>query len=97
MYTDNTLKNNNLKPEITFTYEVGTDIKLFKNRLGIDVTYYDTRSRNQIISIPLTSSTSYSSRIINAGEIQNYGFEVMLNAVPVKLANGFQWNIALNY
>lgn len=97
MYTDNVLKNNNLKPEITFTYEVGTDIKLFKNRLGIDFTYYDTRSRNQIISIPLTSSTSYSSRIINAGEIQNYGFEIMLNAVPIKLANGFQWNIALNY
>jgi len=97
LYTDNTLKNNNLKPEITFTYEVGTDIKLFKNRLGIDFTYYDTRSKNQIISVPLTSSTSYSSRIINAGEIQNYGFEIMLNAVPIKLSNGFQWNLALNY
>ncbi len=91
------LKNNNLKPESITTYEIGTDIRLMKSRLGLDLTFYDTRSKNQIIDIPLTSSTSYSSRVINAGEIQNKGFEVMLNAVPIQKDNGFQWSITLNY
>src|SRR5690606_33462206 len=91
------LKNNNLKPESVTTYEVGTDLRFFNNRLALDFTYYDTRSKNQILQIPLAESTSYSSRIINAGEIRNSGFEVMLNATPLALPNGFKWDIALNW
>ena len=97
LYSSSSLKNNNLKPESITTYEIGTDIRLFKNRIGLDFTYYDTRSKNQIIDIPLTSSTSYDSRVINAGEIQNKGIEVMLNAVPVQKENSFEWAITLNY
>ena len=93
----NSLLNNNLKPETVTTYEIGADIRLFNNRLGLDVTYYDTRSKDQIIQVPLAASTSYGDRVINAGEIQNKGFEVMLNATPLKLENGFEWNLILNY
>jgi TonB-linked SusC/RagA family outer membrane protein len=93
----NSLKNNNLRPETITTYEIGTEIKLFENRLGFDFTFYDTKSKDQIINVPLASSTSYSSRVINAGEIQNKGFEIMLNATPVRLDNSFEWNIMINY
>ena len=95
--SSSTLKNNNLKPESITTYEIGTDIRLMNNRIGLDFTYYDTRSKNQIIDIPLTSSTSYSSRVINAGEIQNKGIEVMFNAVPIQKDDGFKWSLTLNY
>lgn len=91
------LKNNNLKPESITTYEVGGDIRLFNNKIGLDFTFYDTRSKDQIIGIPLTSSTSYNSRTINAGEIQNKGFELMLNATPVQSASGFKWDVMVNF
>jgi TonB-linked SusC/RagA family outer membrane protein len=91
------LKNNNLKPESITTYEIGTDIKLLNNRLNLDFTFYDTRAENQIINVPLTSSTSYSSRVINAGEIQNTGFEIMLSAVPIQNDNGLRWTTGINF
>ena len=94
---ESNLKNNTLKPEKIKTYEIGTDIRLFNNRLGIDLTYYDTRSMDQIINIPLTASTSYNSRVINAGEIQNKGFEIMLNATPILTSGGFEWKTSINF
>ncbi len=90
------LKNNNLRPESITTYEIGADIKLFENRLGLDLTYYDTRSKDQIINVPLARSTSYNSRVINAGEIQNKGFEVMLYFTPIRLED-FKWDVNVNY
>ncbi len=94
--TGSALPNTALKPEKVFTYEIGTDIRLFDDRLGFDFTWYDIRSKNQIIGLPLTSSTSYSSRTINAGEIQNRGLEIMMNVVPVRTAK-FRWDVILNF
>ncbi|WP_421919292.1 SusC/RagA family TonB-linked outer membrane protein [Marinifilum sp.] len=91
------MKNNKLKPEEVTTLEVGGDIKLLNNRFGVDFTFYDTRTRNQIINIPLTQSTGKSSRFINAGEVQSKGIELMVNATPIKTRSGFEWNIGLNY
>lgn len=92
----NWLPNVDLKPEKVATYEIGTEIKLFDNRLNFDFTWYDIRSKNQIIPLPLTSSTSYGSRMINAGEIQNKGFEIMTNIVPVKTKD-FTWDVIVNF
>lgn len=94
--TGSGLPNAALKPEKVSTYEIGTDIRLFDNRLGFDFTYYDIRSKNQIIGLPLTSSTGYSSRTINAGEIQNKGFELMMTVVPVR-TNAFNWDVTVNF
>ncbi len=91
------LKNANLKPELTNTYEIGTSLGFFNNRLGLDVTYYDIRSINQIMHLPMVQSSGQSGRIINAGEIKNSGLEVMLSATPVQTAGGFRWNINVNW
>lgn len=91
------LANFSLKPEISTSYEAGLEMKFFKNRIGLDVTYYNTVTKNQILNIPLSLTSGYNSRAINAGEIINYGIEVMLNAVPLKMANGFQWNVDINF
>lgn len=90
------LVNPNLKPEISTSMETGFDVRFFKNRLGVDFTYYNTQSKNQILPIPLTISSGYSARIINAGLIQNQGIEVTLNATPVKKRN-FSWDVAVNF
>lgn len=91
------LKNPNLKPELTNTYEIGTSIGFFNNRLGLDVTYYDIRSINQIMALPIVQSSGQLSRVINAGEIKNSGVEFVLNATPVQTAGGFRWNVTVNW
>jgi TonB-linked SusC/RagA family outer membrane protein len=92
-----TLANAALLPEISNSFETGFDARFFNDRIGLDFTYYSTNSENQILPIPLSNTTGYSARIINAGVIQNWGTEVMLNVVPVKLSNGFRWDVTLNH
>ncbi|MDP5169098.1 MAG: SusC/RagA family TonB-linked outer membrane protein [Bacteroidia bacterium] len=91
------LVNPELKPEISTSFEIGADLRFFKGRVGLDLTYYNIQSRNQIIGIPLTNTTGYSQKLINAGEVRNYGYEAMLNVVPVKMNNGFTWDVNFNF
>ncbi len=93
----NVLKNENLKPEEATSIEVGADLRFFNNRLGLDVTYYNSTVENQIITLPVSNTSGFNSRIINAGEIRNYGIEVVLNTVPVKTKGGFTWNSDVNF
>ena len=91
------IRNPNLKPEISSSYELGTDIRFLSGRLGLDFTYYDTRSRNQILRIDIDRTSGYAQRVINAGEIKNSGVELMLNATPVQLDNSLKWDINVNW
>lgn len=85
-----------LKPEETKSFEFGLDAKFFNNRLGVDFTYYDSKTENQIIGIEVPSSSGFSKELINAGEISNSGIELMLYATPIKW-NGLQWDVTLNW
>lgn len=91
------LKNENLKPEESQSYEFGADIRLFSGRVGLDVTYYKSSVKNQILELPVSITSGFQSRIINAGEIENKGIEIVLNATPLKLKNSFKWNTAVNF
>ncbi|MDP4286091.1 MAG: SusC/RagA family TonB-linked outer membrane protein [Bacteroidota bacterium] len=91
------LNNQNLKPEKSSTTEIGAEVSAFQGRLGLDVTLYNTSSKNQILSLPTPISSGYNSRVINAGEISNKGIEVQLTAVPLRLKNGFEWNMMINF
>ncbi|WP_394990045.1 SusC/RagA family TonB-linked outer membrane protein [Emticicia sp.] len=86
-----TLFNANLKPEITSSYEFGLDLRLFKNRLGLDLAYYNNNSRNQILAVPLDPTSGFSNALINAGLINSKGVEVKLNGKIVNNTN-FKWN-----
>lgn len=90
-----TLFDENVKNELIRNYEVGADIRFFDNRLGLDFAWYKMNATNQLINLPI-SSVAYSNKKINAGNIQNEGFELVLNAVPVKQTN-FQWNTNFNF
>lgn len=89
------LKNNVLKPEISTSTEFGMDLRFLSNRIGLDLTWYNTDSRNQIISIPTAAPSGYTNKLINAGELQNRGIEVTLRATPVD--RNFKWNFSVNY
>ncbi|WP_419788580.1 TonB-dependent receptor domain-containing protein [Mucilaginibacter sp. SP1R1] len=88
-------KNSQLKPEIATSYETGADVSFFQDRLGLSFTWYKTNNKNQIIQVPTTIASGASSKLINAGNIQNQGIELTLNAVPVK--GKFTWRTEFNF
>jgi len=92
----NALLNPELKPEITSSYEIGADVRLWQNRVGLDVTYYNKISKNQILDVNVSNASGYLSKLLNAGKIENKGIELQLTATPVKTDN-FQWDISVNW
>lgn len=92
----NTLGNPDLKPEMTTSIEFGFDVRFFENRLGLDLTYYDQTSKDQIFGVPVAASSGYLSQIKNAGEINNNGFEIVLNATPL-IIDEFRWDLTVNF
>ena len=93
---NNALLNAELKPEITSSYEIGADIRLWQNRVALDLTYYNKVSENQILNVNISNATGYASKLLNAGKITNKGVEVQLTVTPVKTGK-FQWDIGLNW
>jgi TonB-linked SusC/RagA family outer membrane protein len=84
------------KPELTTSYEAGLDWKFLKNRLGLNFTYYNTQTKNQLLLIGLPPASLFDQKYINAGLIQNHGIELVANVSPVAGKN-FRWDAALNY
>jgi iron complex outermembrane recepter protein len=90
-----TLQPTFLKPQRSSSFEIGTQLAFFNNRLSFDLTYYRIKSIDQILSGQLAWSTGVNSIIYNTGELQNQGVEFILRGTPVKTED-FEWNIGLN-
>ena len=88
--------NTDFKPEISTNYEAGVDFRVFNNRLGVDFAYYYNRTKNQIIDAPMDPTTGYSKATINSGTVQNMGYEIEVEAVPV-LTRDFSWTLRFNW
>ena len=89
--------NPNLQPERTKEIEFGIDVRLFNNRVGIDATYFDRKSVDQILRNAQTAPTSgFRFQVINAGEMTNKGLEIVLDLVPVRTKN-LEWSITTNF
>lgn len=81
--------------ELLKTFEAGINLRFF-NRVDLDVNYYNTHATNQLINIPLNPFSRYNSFKANAGDINNTGLEVTLNADIIRNTN-FKWNLLANY
>ena len=77
---DNQLGNNEIEPEFTTEYEIGTDLRFLNNRISLDFTYYFRSTTNQIVPINLARSSGFNSKVTNIGEVTNEGIEIGLNA-----------------
>ena len=84
-----------LKPEKTTAIEFGTDLRFFENRLGLDITWYKSNSKDQIIPVPVSESAGFSTFVTNAGEIENRGWEFIIRGTPVK-SEDFRWDVSFN-
>ncbi|MXV52895.1 SusC/RagA family TonB-linked outer membrane protein [Pedobacter sp. HMF7647] len=91
----NQYRSGKVKPALTKSWEVGSELRFF-NRFGLDFAYYVDNNINQIISLDIPSTTGYSSAQVNAGNIQRKGWELSLNATPLKSKN-FNWDVTLNF
>jgi len=90
-------KNNaDLKPERTASKELGLDLAFLNNRIGLELTYYDATTSDQIIPIQVTGATGYTSKYVNSGSVNNKGIEAILNLTPVR-KNDFTWNLTFNF
>jgi TonB-linked SusC/RagA family outer membrane protein len=88
--------NENLKPERTRTIDLGTELKFFDNRLGVEFTWYKSNSKDQIFQVPISETTGYALVVENVGEIENKGIELIVSASPVRTSS-FQWDIFANF
>ncbi|SMO65674.1 TonB-linked outer membrane protein, SusC/RagA family [Saccharicrinis carchari] len=91
-----TLPSTTLRPETTNSWEVGAELGFFKNRLSFDFTYYQAHSTDQIMAVPISVTSGFSHKVINAGSIDNKGVELMINAIPVEKEH-FKWDVGLTY
>ncbi len=92
----NTLPPIGLKPEFTTSMEAGLEVKFFDNRFGLDLAYFNNITNNQIITANISGSSGFTSRVINAGEIQSKGVELQLYADIVRTKD-FGWRTTINW
>ncbi len=90
------LKNADLKPEQQISKEIGLDLSMFKSRLNISATYYNNSTINQIVNVQTAYETGFNNRVVNAGEIQNKGFEISAAGIVVRTKN-FTWRSSANF
>ena len=86
-----------LKPEETNSWEIGAETRFFDNRLSLDLTYYDQTTVNQILSVATSTATGYAAMLLNAGEIENKGVEIMLTGAVLDNPSGLKWDVTLNW
>jgi TonB-linked SusC/RagA family outer membrane protein len=94
---NNTLYDDKVVNELIKSFETGAELRFFNSRVGVDFTYYKKNATNQLIDLPMDPLSGYSFKRINAGNIQNTGVELMVDATILNNPNSLNWNIAANY
>ena len=93
---DNDLGNPELKPEISTEYEVGLDLRFLGERARLDMAYYNRTTVDQIFPVEIAPSTGFRQRLVNAGEVKNYGWEVTVGGLPI-VTPSFEWDVQVNW
>lgn len=86
-----------LSPEFTTSKEVGGDIAFLKSRIDLQASYFSEKTTNETVSIGVSPTTGYQSATKNLGEMDNKGLELDLKLEPLRLANGFRWDVGVHY
>lgn len=91
-----TLPNLFLKPYTLSEFELGTELKFYKNRLGLDLAYFNRKTNNEIINGSLSEATGFSNQQIGTGSTQNQGLEALVTGTPIE-TSGFRWTSSFNF
>jgi TonB-linked SusC/RagA family outer membrane protein len=98
-YYTNTIANNDLQPLNRTNVEAGVEAKFLRNRIGLDVTWFQYTDGPQIFNVPLSDATGYTSQLVNAVKTQRQGWEITVNGTPVRpeKPGGFSWDVLANW
>lgn len=91
------LYDNNVKSELIKSTEFGAELRFFNSRFGLDVLVYKSNATNQLINLPLDPLSGYTAKKINAGDIQNKGFELVVDGKILTNPNSLLWNVTANF
>ena len=92
----NFIANQDLLPEKTTSFEIGGDLRFFSDRLGLDITYYNALTENQIIALPVAISSGFTQQVVNGGGVRSKGIEIIADIVQIR-NSGFQWSSQVNF
>ena len=90
-----TIPNVNLLPERTTALEIGGEVRLLKNKINIEATYYNALTDNQIITLPSPISSGYNARVVNGSQVRSKGVEIIMGVTPI--TGEFKWNTTFNF
>lgn len=90
-----TVPNANLVAFSRNEAEIGLDLRMFQNRLSLDLAYYNNNTTNDIVNVATSPFSGFNGASANLGEISNVGFEFLVSGTPIRTAN-FEWNVSLN-
>ncbi len=96
LYLPDTLIGTNVKPNTIVSLEYGAELKMLKNRLAVDFTYFKYDEKNSIIAAPVSKASAYGFTLVNGGLVHRKGIEVALTMTPIKTQN-LRWDIFANY
>jgi TonB-linked SusC/RagA family outer membrane protein len=89
------IPNDALVSSIASEFEIGTELRFFKDRLNVDLTWYNKNSKDEIVQAPTSVTSGYVGAILNIGQLRNRGIEALISGIPVKTDN-FEWTTSLN-
>jgi TonB-linked SusC/RagA family outer membrane protein len=90
-----TITNQNLRPYTSTTTEAGIEARFLNSRIGFDITLYNRKTTDDIVSTAITSTSGYNNVLLNVGELSNKGIEGLINGTPIKTKN-FTWSASYN-
>lgn len=96
VYYPENLVNPLIKPEKTTSYEAGLATSFAKNRLSLEITYFHNIDENQIIKLPISEASGFTSRLVNGNIYKTNGFEIILGATPI-MNSRLKWNMNINF
>lgn len=94
--TNNTMYDPTVRSELITSYEIGSELRFFENKLALDIAWYKTNATRQLLNLPYDAMSGYAYKKVNAGNIQNQGVEIMLNARPIDHYD-YGWHIQGNF
>ena len=90
------LPNEELEQTLSTTWEAGIDMRMFDDRFGFNLIYYQGITENDILQVQVPSTSGYDEALVNAGRIENYGFEASVYGTPVETSD-FSWDVSVNF
>jgi TonB-linked SusC/RagA family outer membrane protein len=92
----NQIANPDLKWETTTSYDLGVEASVFKNRLSVELDYYNRDTKDLLLDVTVPGTTGFLTQLRNTGKLNNKGFEFTINTENI-ITKNFRWSSSINF